>query len=76
MMQQKILKVLNPILALLVVCQLTTGLCSDLIPDGLFIPIHLGGAILLALAAVTHLALNFNWVKAAYFTRRPGSTPS
>ena len=71
-MQQKILKVLNPVLALLVLCQLTTGLCSDILPEGVFEPVHMGGAILLALAALTHLVLNFNWVKASYFARRPG----
>ena len=61
------LKLLNPILALLFLNQAITGLFSEQIPYETFELLHETGAYLLILVAITHIILNWNWVKASYF---------
>jgi hypothetical protein len=60
------LKILNPILGLLLVCQLATGFFHEALPHELFEVVHEGVAIALAVAALLHLSLNWNWVRANY----------
>jgi hypothetical protein len=63
------LKILNPILVVLAVNQAATVLLLDELPARAFQIFHKGGgAILLTLIAV-HFILNFNWVKANYFSK-------
>jgi hypothetical protein len=63
------LKILNPILIVLFINQAVTVLFLDELPVKAFQVLHKGGgAILLGLMAV-HIVLNFNWVKANYFSR-------
>jgi hypothetical protein len=67
---QAILKVLNPILGILVLCQMLTGVTGSLMPRDTFEILHEGGAILLALAAALHVTLNWNWIKANYLKKQ------
>ncbi len=69
MKNNALLKVLNPILVVLAVNQAVTALLLDELPPRAFEIFHKGGgAVLLALIAI-HFILNFNWVKANYFTK-------
>ncbi len=62
-------KILNPVLFVLFINQAVTVLFLDELPMKAFQIFHKGGgAVLLALIAV-HFILNFNWVKANYFSR-------
>jgi len=69
MKNNALLKVLNPILVVLAVNQAVTALLLYELPPRVFKIFHKGGgAVLLALIAV-HFILNFNWVKANYFSK-------
>lgn len=69
------LKFLNPILAVVVFCQLLTGLFHGVLPRSAFELLHLWGGGLVAVCAVAHVGLNWNWVRATYLRRRGGSAP-
>lgn len=71
MMRNSILKTLNPILAILFLNQILTGVLHDAIPKEAYEVLHEGGGILFALAAVLHLIFNWNWVKANFFKKHP-----
>jgi hypothetical protein len=58
------LKILNPILALLFLNQILTGLFHGFLPHDVFEIVHQGGGIILATATLLHVILNWNWVKA------------
>lgn len=64
MKNNSVLKILNPVLAVLVLLQAVTGVLHDLIPRRLFEIIHPVDGILLTLCAILHLSLNWNWIKA------------
>ena len=64
---------MNPLLGLLLVGQVVVGLCNEVIPHETFEWLHATGGIALAVAAVLHLALNWNWVKTTYFAPRPNT---
>ena len=69
MKKNTLLKILNPILLMLFINQAVTALLLDELPPRAFEIFHKGGgAILLTLIAV-HFILNFNWVKANYFSK-------
>lgn len=69
-----LLKIVNPLLALAALWQLLTGALRGFLPRGLFGTVHEAGAMFLAAAALLHLYLNWNWVKANYFPGRgPGT---
>lgn len=67
------LKIVNPILAVLVVNQILTGLFGRSLSHGAFEVFHKDGGFVLAGVAVLHLILNWNWVKANYFKRKPAA---
>ncbi len=64
-----ILKILNLIIALLLVNQAVTGFFHDSISDEVYEVIHAGGGILFVALALLHLILNWNWIKANYFRK-------
>ncbi len=68
-MKSTALRILNPLIGLLVLFQLCTGLLGDELPDWLFSPVHEGAGILLFIGVLLHLTLNFGWVKGNYFKR-------
>lgn len=65
------LKIVNPILGILLLAQLLSGMLAPVIPRDWFGALHLGGGILLALVAALHVILNWSWIKATYFPQRP-----
>ncbi len=68
-MKNTALRILNPIIGLLVLSQVSTGLLNDHLPDWLFPTVHEAGGVLLLIGVVTHVTLNFAWVKSSYFKR-------
>ena len=73
MKRNTMLKILNPILGVLLVNQILTGIFHDTIPHEAFEFLHEGGGIALAVVAVLHVILNWNWVKANFFKSTPAT---
>lgn len=69
-MKKFVLKVLNPIIALLLLNQVSTALISGALSRELFEKIHETGGFLLFLGVVIHLLLNWNWVKTTYLKKK------
>ena len=65
------LKILNPILGILLLNQIATALLHDALPHEVFEIMHEGGGTALATAAVLHVILNWNWVKATFLGSKP-----
>lgn len=68
-MKKFILKVINPIIALLLLSQVFSALLHGALSHELFEKVHKTGGFLLFLGAVIHLLLNWGWVKATYFKK-------
>ena len=68
--KQQALKVLNPVIGVLLVTQAGTGIFHDGIPYEIFGKIHGPIGYALAAGAVTHVALNWNWFKTAFFAKK------
>ncbi len=62
MAKSKMLKILNPILAVLVITQGLSAVLSDELPHEAFEVVHEGGGVVLLLGIVLHVILNWNWV--------------
>ena len=73
MKRNTMLKILNPILGVLLVNQIITGIFHHAIPHEAFELLHEGGGIVLAVAAILHVILNWNWVKSNFFKRNPAA---
>ncbi|MBN1826053.1 MAG: hypothetical protein JW958_07290 [Candidatus Eisenbacteria bacterium] len=69
MRKNAVLKILNPILGLLLLNQLLTGLSRGGLPSEAFETLHEGGGIALAVVAVLHVYMNRNWIRAHYFRK-------
>ncbi len=63
------LKALNPIIAILLVNQLLSGYFSGSISHGAFVIRHEWGGIVLAIAILLHVILNWNWIKSSYLMK-------
>jgi anthranilate/para-aminobenzoate synthase component II len=73
MKRTRALKIVIPLLGICLINQVVTGLIHGKIPDETYEVLHGGGGILLALAALIHAVLNWNWISANYFrAKRPG----
>ena len=75
MQRNSILKVVNPILGILVLNQIVTGLLRGVLPRRVFVFMHEWGGLFVAAAVALHVYLNWNWVRANFFRRRPETTP-
>jgi hypothetical protein len=64
------LKIVNPVLGLLVLNQIVTGIFIEFLPEGAS-ELHEWGGYLFVGVAVAHIALNWNWVKATFFRKKP-----
>jgi hypothetical protein len=71
MKRNDMLKIVNPVLAVLLLNQICTALLHDLLPDEAFEILHGGGGITLAVFATIHIILNWNWIKANFFKKHP-----
>lgn len=65
----KWLKLINPLLLMLVLWQVSTGLLADILGHELFEASHPIGGVLLAACVAAHLFLNRGWIKATYFRK-------
>lgn len=63
------LKILNPVLLVLFINQVVTALFRDYIPQEAFEIFHKGAGFVLLSLILLHFILNFNWVKANYFSK-------
>ncbi|HUT59808.1 MAG TPA: DUF4405 domain-containing protein [Phycisphaerae bacterium] len=70
MSKVKSLKVLNVILAVLIVSQAVSGFTRARLSPEAFEWIHERGGIALLVGAALHVALNWGWVRSSYFRRR------
>jgi hypothetical protein len=66
MNKSRMLKILNPIVAVLFLNQLGTGFFRGALSHETFEVLHEGGAIVFAIAVAAHVALNWNWVRASF----------
>ena len=71
MKRNSIFKIVNPILAILFLNQILTGLLNEVIPEKTYGVIHGGGGFLIAIAVLVHVIFNWNWVKANFFKKNP-----
>jgi hypothetical protein len=67
------LKILNPLLGLLMLNQVSTALLHDLLPRQVFHVLHKQGGLVLAAVAALHLILNWNWIRANFGRARSAS---
>ena len=70
MKKVKVLKIVNLLLFLAFISQASTGIGQAYIDSGLLTVIHRIGGILLLIFAITHLILNWGWVKQNYFKKQ------
>ena len=66
-------KILIPLMAALAVNQAVTVLFGDEMSYEVFKYLHKGGGAVFLMLIACHFVLNFNWVKANYFSKRPGT---
>ena len=69
MKKHSVLKVVNLILAVLVLNQLLTGFFRGSLSHEAFEVLHEGGAIVFAMAVAAHVILNWDWIRISYFRR-------
>lgn len=67
------LRVLNPILAFLILVQFGTVLAAELFPQIYFFGIHKINGYLVGLVILLHLFFNRAWIKTSYFSKKPKS---
>jgi hypothetical protein len=61
------LKIINPLIAILILNQISTGILHQFFNHEVFEIIHEVGGIALFIGVLIHLILNWNWVKTSYF---------
>ena len=61
------LKILNPILALLILNQFVTAMASDAMSHDAFEVLHEEGGMVLFAVVLLNVILNWNWIRASYF---------
>jgi heme A synthase len=69
MKKNTILKITNPVLLILVISQVLSGMFAMKLNGEQFEIIHKGGGMILLALVIFHLILNFNWIKASYFKK-------
>ncbi|HCT62787.1 MAG TPA: hypothetical protein DIC19_01665 [Erysipelotrichaceae bacterium] len=70
MQKNKLLKIVNLILAFLFVSIAISGIFQDYIPYELFSKFHPLTGYALVITVAVHIFLNFNWIKANYLKRK------
>ncbi|MDD3845670.1 MAG: hypothetical protein PHC90_04845 [Syntrophorhabdaceae bacterium] len=73
MKRNTILKIMNPILGILLVNQIATGIFRDFLPDEAFEIMHERGGPAFAVVAILHVILNWGWAKASFFKSSPAA---
>ncbi len=70
MQKNVVLRILNPILAVLVVTQVLSVIFGEQLSHEAFELIHKGGGALLLIGIGLHVALNWSWVRATLLARK------
>ncbi|MEI8206956.1 MAG: hypothetical protein WCG03_08775 [Kiritimatiellales bacterium] len=73
MKRNTMLKIVNPVLAVLFINQILTGVFGGSLSGEAFEILHEDAGFVLAAVATLHLILNWSWVKANFFKRTPGA---
>jgi hypothetical protein len=75
------LKILNPVLAILMLSQLLSGLWHSQLSDGTFTWLHVRGGVALVVALVLQVAVNWDQMRSAdmrprnHISAKPGARP-
>ncbi|MBU1692686.1 MAG: hypothetical protein KKC51_01855 [Verrucomicrobia bacterium] len=69
------LKILNPVLGVLALNQILTGLFQASLPRKVFEILHEGGGVVFAIAALLHVTLNWSWFKSNFSRSNPAIPP-
>lgn len=69
--RNSVLKIVNPLLAVLLLCQMGSGILHGVLPRGVFEIVHEVGGLVLGGAILLHVILNWNWIRTSY--RRSGT---
>lgn len=64
-----VLKIVNPALGILMLNQPFSAMLSEVTGWDLFEGLHVGGGVLLVLAAAVHLTLNWRWVTSNFLRK-------
>ena len=70
MQKNTMFKIVNPIIAVLILSQGLSGLLRPQLSQDVFQWVHKGGGILLLVGVGLHVFLNWNWVRANLLPRR------
>ena len=73
-MKNNLLKIINPLLAVLLLNQVAAAMLHGVISKDAFEFLHEGGGVVLTIVAVIHVFLNWNWVKANLLPKKPKSS--
>ena len=65
---------INPLLAIVFIVQVLTGIFHEPIGYETFAFIHPRAGVFLLLLAVLHLYLNWNWIKSSYLKKKTEKT--
>ena len=63
------LRILNPVLAVLILNQACTGIIHGVFSHQAYEVVHGGGGVVLVIAALLHVLLNWGWVRANFLKR-------
>ncbi len=70
MTKQTLLKIVNPLLALLMINQALTGMFNLYLSNRAFTILHEWGGFVLSAMVIVHVALNWGWIKAQFRQHR------
>jgi TRAP-type C4-dicarboxylate transport system permease small subunit len=70
MNRAQLLNVVNALLGVSVSVQIVTGVFRDVLPPAVFLAVHPVNGYVFAVLAITHIYLNWNWIRMTFFTRR------
>ena len=73
MSRNSILKILNPVIGIMMLSQILTGVFGRQIPRWAFVNFHKHAGVVLGIVIVFHIILNWNWIKASYFRKHSPS---
>ena len=65
-----LLKILNPVLAVLFFNQVISAMMHGILSRALYGFLHEAGGKLFTLAVILHIILNWSWIKANYFKKK------
>ena len=70
MIKNRILKVLNPIIAILILNQAITGMFQEPISHHTYEVVHGGASVVTVIAVIIYVTLDWKWISSNYFKRK------